>query len=53
MDESNDLVQGKLDEVEVRAAEIARREGRDEVTNEDRRRAFHEMREMDPANKGR
>ncbi len=46
MNSSNNDVQGKPDAVEVRAAEIAKREGRDKVTDEDRERAYNELRKM-------
>ncbi|MDB6137272.1 MAG: hypothetical protein JWO94_344 [Verrucomicrobiaceae bacterium] len=48
MNENNNAVQGKMDPVEMRAAEIAKRDRRDSVTDEDRQRAFHELQEMSP-----
>ncbi len=49
MDDKNNAVQGKTDPVEVRASEIAQREGRDAVTDDDRKRAYDELRKMGPA----
>ena len=46
MDEKNNAVQGKTDPVEVRASEIAQREGRSCVSDEDLKRAYTELREM-------
>ena len=46
MDEKNNAVQGKTDPVEVRASEIAQREGRNSVSDEDRKRAYKELRDM-------
>jgi len=46
MDEKNNAVQGKTDPVEVRAAEIAQREGRNSVSDDDRKRAYKELSEM-------
>lgn len=40
--------QGKTDPIDVRASEIARREGRTQITEDDRKRAFSEMKEMSP-----
>ena len=48
MDEKTNAVQGKTDPVEVRASEIAQREGRDAVSDEDRKRAYNELREQSP-----
>ncbi|MDB6075469.1 MAG: hypothetical protein JWO89_3109 [Verrucomicrobiaceae bacterium] len=48
MEEKDNAVQGKMDPVETRAAEIAQREGRTTVTNDDRRVAFEELGEMGP-----
>ena len=44
----DNALQGKTDAVEVRASEIAQREGRSTVSDEDRRRAYKELREMSP-----
>ena len=41
--------EGKTDPVDVRAAEIAKREGRESISDADRKRAFDEMQEMAPA----
>ncbi len=46
MTEKDNAVQGKTDPVEVRASEIAQREGRSAVSDEDRTRAYKEMSEM-------
>lgn len=43
MDQKNDALQGKTDTVEMRAAEMAKREGRHDITDEDRKRAFEEL----------
>lgn len=39
---------GKTDPVDVRAAEIAKREGRETISDADRKRAFEEMQKMAP-----
>lgn len=46
MNEQASPTQGKSDPVEVRAAEIAKREGRDTTTQEDLERAYKELRQM-------
>lgn len=45
MDQKKDALQGETDAIEVRAGEIAKREGRHDITEEDRKRAFQEMKE--------
>ncbi len=45
MHEKNDALEGKTDAVEMRAAEIAKREGRHDITDEDRKLAFEELKE--------
>lgn len=41
--------QQKTDPVDVRAAEIAKREGRSAITDGDRKRAFEEMKKTSPS----
>ncbi len=48
-DQPTTPVQNKTDPIDARAADIAKQEGRDKISDDDRKRAFEEMQRMAPA----